>query len=278
MDNEESMEVSTSSRRRRPYSNCFFRTANADEYELLARILMNAFLLNWDVNWWQDLSSPLNPVKTEDFDAEELTSAQKTRLNFYRGVLNFVSLIGGTTSVAVPLGSERAVAVICWLPPNIRPSLWSLTTSRFLWNCLGFGPFGLYHFWYFEETCKSIWRHLEAQIAYRQAEGAYVQILATDPIHAGEGYSEALLRWQVEQHQRGLPNAPIFLETVADYSQRVYERVGFKELARQVVRTTANEDGLRTTKRIDIEERRRIDEGHIMRLMMIDVQGRTSIQ
>ena len=58
-------------------------------------------------------------------------------------------------------------------------------------------------------------------------------MLGTDPMHAGHGYAGKLLKRQIEQHQKTRPEVPVYLETATDHAQKVYERLGFKELGRE---------------------------------------------
>ena len=64
-------------------------------------------------------------------------------------------------------------------------------------------------------------------------DGAYVLVVGTDPRHAGHGYAGKLLRYQLEQHQKTYPGVAVYLETATDHAQRVYERLGFKEMCRE---------------------------------------------
>lgn len=65
--------------------------------------------------------------------------------------------------------------------------------------------------------------------------GAFVLVPGTDPAHSEHGYAVQLLRWQIEQHRQEFPAAPVSLETAKDHAQRVYERLGFEEMAREQV-------------------------------------------
>lgn len=55
----------------------------------------------------------------------------------------------------------------------------------------------------------------------------------TDPEHAGHGYAIQLLKWRLLQHEEQAPEVPVLLETASDYAQKIYERLGFRELSRK---------------------------------------------
>ena len=70
-------------------------------------------------------------------------------------------------------------------------------------------------------------------------------IIGTDTKHTGHGYARMLLQWQIEQHGRQFPGVPVFLDTSTDYGQRVYERLGFRELGRKHMTLEVDADGFK---------------------------------
>ena len=165
---------------------------------------------------------------------DDLTNLESARLHFYRAVVRLVRAIGGEIVVAISAESERPTAALCWLPPKHEPTVWNLFGSGFLTALLWLGVRGAYRFVFFEYTLSRLYGRTLASLGYKsRSEGAFVQILATDPTYGGKGLSAGLLEWQIEKHVCLYPGTPVFLDTSADYSKRVYERVGFRELGRQ---------------------------------------------
>ncbi|KAK3045765.1 hypothetical protein LTR09_012686 [Extremus antarcticus] len=248
-----------------------FRLTHNSEDELLARILYNAFCSAWEVNWWQDLVSPLRKIASTPSPDEDLEPKESSRLEFYLAIIRFVRNIGGLVAAAIPPDSDQPAAVICWLPPNVRPTLSSLFWSGWLRAWSRFGVRGLYHFWQYEDSLSRLYARSLSPLGYRQCEGAFVQIIATDPAHAGNGYSAALLQWQIEQHKESLPHKPVFLDAAADYSQRVYERLGFAEIGREPLHINVDEDGFRATGDPSHKEKQNWEGRHIQRVLMLDL-------
>lgn len=79
----------------------------------------------------------------------------------------------------------------------------------------------------------------------RERASDYVEILGRDPKHPGRGYGNALLEWQIENHQHNLPNAPVFLDTAADFAQKTYERLGFVLIGKRAMKAEIDEYGCR---------------------------------
>ncbi|KAK5739675.1 hypothetical protein LTR17_005159 [Elasticomyces elasticus] len=244
-----------------------FRHADVSEDELLARILYNAFLPNWDMNWWQNLGEQLKPVLLTTRQSDEgLSTPQSNRLNFYRSTLTLVRLIGGTISVAIPPGppSQAPGAVICWLPPGISPTPFAVLRSGFLLSLLRFGGIvGTCRFLYFEYTLAQLYKRSLKGLGYRSRhDGGFVQIVATSPAARGKQLSARLLQWQIEQHRHSSygddgSRSPVFLDTTGDYQQRVYEGVGFRELGRRGLGIEVDGNGLklkRSGERFETEE------------------------
>lgn len=100
-----------------------------------------------------------------------------------------------------------------------------------------------------------------------------MQILGTDPAHAGKGLSAGLLRWQIEQYrQQCLVKdnfTPVFLDTAGDYQQKLYEKMGFRALGRHKLQVKVDEGGLKgSTGGL---------RDFFLRVMMLDIKEETSI-
>ncbi len=159
--------------------------------------------------------------------------------------------------------------MLCWLPPGTRPTLWFLIRSGFIHALLGFGPTGAYHFLYFEYCLAGLYRRTVRPLGYRNKdEGGFVQIVATDPAHRGVGFAAALLGWQIEQHKRMYPGVPVFLDTAGEYQQKVYGRVGFRELGRHHLGVNVDKQGLRPSGSSTLDQSQRVDSVQIV--MMVD--------
>ena len=222
-----------------------------------------------EINWWQDLSKPLRKIQPIPSHDENLWPAELARLDFYLAVVKFVRDIGGTVSAAVPVDGKQPAAVLCWLPPNVRPSLYSLYRAGWFNAWRRFGVTGIYRFWKYEDSVSSLYARTLSPRGYRQSEGAFVQIIGTDPVHAGKGYSSLLLRWQIEQHFQLCPETPVFLDAAADYAQRVYERIGFRELGRQPLKLGGvDSNGFQITADPDAELYS--EDKYVQRVMMLD--------
>lgn len=239
-----------------------FRLAEPAEDDLLASILFNAFLYNWDVNWWQNLDSPLAPLDLSPpwatrFSGQILTKQQQNRLDFYRTTLTLVRLVGGTVSVATvvddaPTALARPAAVLCWLPPKIHITAYALIRSGFLFALFRFGGFvGTWRFLSFELALSRLYDRSLGPLGYRSHhDGAFVQIVGTDPVHIGKGLATGLLKWHIERHHSdclaGGKSIPVFLDTTGEYQQHVYQRIGFRELGRYRQCPDVNEQGWRS--------------------------------
>ncbi|KAK4888285.1 hypothetical protein LTR27_012780 [Elasticomyces elasticus] len=258
-----------------------FRHADVSEDELLARILYNAFLPNWDINWWQNLSEQLKPVPFTTLPAqsdEGLSTPQSNRLDFYRSTLTLVRLIGGTISVAIPPGSpsQHPGAVICWLPPRTPPTPYAVLRSGFLLSLLRLsGIVGACRFLYFEYTLAQLYKRSLKGLGYRSRhDGAFVQIVATSPACRGMQLSARLLRWQIEEHRGSYGDdgsrSPVFLDTTGDYQQRVYEGVGFRELGRRGLGIQVDENGLKLKRSGEGFETEEGSRRFVQRVMILD--------
>lgn len=202
---------------------------------------------------------------------EPLTLAQSKRLDFYITVLRFVRNTGGSVDIALPIGSKQAAAVSLWLPPRIRPSLLALVRAGFLSAVYQLaGHKSLFRLWNYEKVVEKLFNTALLPLGRSQTDGAYLQMLGTDPDQAGNGYAEQLLRWQIEEHKNTFPHTPIYLETNKCYAQKIYERVGFCVLASQAVSTGTDADGFQ---RVLEKDKSGVDleKDHIVRVMVYKV-------
>lgn len=239
-----------------------YRLADESEDELAARILYNSFLYNWDINWWQNLRRHTYPVDasrpsvTASSSEESLTSIQQDRLAFYRAVIKLVRLIGGIISVAIPTHDPaespgHPAAVLCWLPPGVQVTTYAVIRSGLFFAILRLGRWtGTLRFLSFESSLSRLYDRCLRPIGYASRhQGAFVQILGTDPKHAGKGLARGLLQWQVDQHQQQCLDegtaTPVFLDTAGDYQQMLYERLGFQLLGKQRVPANVDAQGLK---------------------------------
>lgn len=200
-----------------------------------------------DVNWWQNLSTALPQLEvTKKVPSDEhLDSAASSRLNWYRALFPMIRRIGGHVDVATPPDSDVPAAVSCFLPPGRRPSAYSLTMSGWLKSLFLMGPRTTYRFQSTFLLGEKNWPKVLKPLGLKEHDGAYCILLATDPSHAGKGYAGKLLKWQIDRHAEQLPGVPVYLETATDYGQRVYEKIGFKEMTRVQVELDVDEQGFR---------------------------------
>ncbi|KAI5363786.1 putative GNAT domain, acyl-CoA N-acyltransferase [Septoria linicola] len=212
-----------------------FRLARDDEDEVLARLLYNAFRLNWGTNWEHDLSTPLPPVPTLPQSDESIVGPASSRLALWRATLPLTRRLGGDINVAIPPGTNSPAAVVCYLPPGVRPRYLSLLLSGWISAFLRLGLKTAYRFREDFELGERLWPPVLKPLGERYDTGAYVLVVGTNPEHAGHGYAGRLLQWRLERHDRECPKVPVYLETATDHAQRVYERLGFEEMVRKRV-------------------------------------------
>ena len=227
-------------------------------------------ILRREANWWQNLTSELQPAPSDPSIQVSLLPAQAARIRFYIAVLKFGRMIGGEVIVAVPAGSNEPAAVLLWLPPKVRPTLWSLLWSGWFRAWFAYGLVGMYRLWYYENTLASLYARTLAPLGYRQTDGAFVQIIATAPGHAGKAYSTSLLEWQIEQHKERSQGIPVFLDTATDYGQAIYERIGFRELGRTKVLTNRDDFGLPFQDDITVQQRNLASQRQYQRVMILE--------
>lgn len=222
-----------------------------------------------EMNWWQHLCLPVGLVDIPPPPVNELLSqAQIARLDFYRVFLKTVRRIGAATYIAIPPDSEQPAAVLSWLPAKARPSIFDIVLGGFATSVLRLGGLrGAFNVWSYQKIVDSLFAtYLSSPVA----QGAYVQILGTDPAQSGHRYAEQLLTWQLAQHQKAEPTVPVYIETNTEYAQRIYERVGFRELGRAIVETGTNADGYQVGKKLQGQELEAVNNRHVSRAMVFD--------
>jgi len=178
------------------------------------------------------VSTPLDAIESPNAPAGlTLSRKQYQRLNIYRSLIRLARLTGG--SVDVLSVDSRPVAVSCWLPPHNRPSLLLLWRSGLLGSIFHLGIISAYRLLFFKSMVDRLYTSGLQGLSITQSDGAYVEILGTDPTHSGHGYGAKLLQWQIIRHQHMSPDAPVFLDTNSDYAQKIYEELGFIEINRK---------------------------------------------
>lgn len=227
------------------------RSAQPSEDVELSRILCNAFLPIWNHNWFQGISEPLAPVPVKgDLSSTILTPLQSARVHFYFSLIKSTRLLGGEVLVNVvenassPSGEVTEFgAILLWLPPRARMTITTLSTmyySGFLRSMYDYGITGIYRIVLVFET--NIERMFKA-VNVHAAEHDFVEMLASNPAHAGKGLASELLRWRVEKCPGN-----VVMDTTTDQAQRAYERMGFRVLGNVEVQTGCDALGIRLKK------------------------------
>ncbi|EXJ61779.1 hypothetical protein A1O7_02209 [Cladophialophora yegresii CBS 114405] len=275
-------------------SGLIYRTAEAQEDDLLSRILCNAFLPLWNHNWFHGVSHPLEPVTIGTVDSNPpMSRLQRSRVRFYLGLIKVTRLIGGSVLVAeVPvtatgMATERDStnatsatreigAVLLWLPPSKRlgglgiPTLWrsGLLSLMLPWH---YGLTGFYRVeLVFEANIAKMWSRTLPDLPPRgvkESECGFVQMIARNPKYSRKGYASGLLKYQMDQHFAEFPDRPVLLDTTTLEGIRAYERLGFKLLAETPVDTGTDATGMKLTKDASEEVRREAQEICVQRVM-----------
>ena len=177
---------------------------------------------------------------------------------------------GGSIEVAVNPDSDQVAAISCWFSPTTRPSIPWMFRSGLVWVLCRFGLRGLLRLWRFHSAVDSIYAKSLSSRGVQQSHGAYVWVVGTDPAHAGHGYAAGLLKWQIENFRMDNPKVPIYLETSTDHAQRVYERLGFRELGRNTFDLEIDQNGFRKARAQHQPENFDKVKCHALRVLMLD--------
>jgi GNAT superfamily N-acetyltransferase len=212
-------------------------TTRFSRHGQVQKLWANQLNANWtrEINWWQDLEKRLDPVVVEPSAAETLTYQQSARIKFFLAAIRFTRVVGGTVAAAMSEGTGQLASVICWLPPHVQPTFSAPFRSGWLRALFRLGLTGILRRKHFKSTLGELYARLLSPLGYRKPDGGFVSIIGTDPSHAGHGYAASLLDWQIQRHQQQYPGAPVFLHTVSEFAQKVYERIGFVYLGRQQI-------------------------------------------
>ncbi|KAL6252667.1 hypothetical protein RBB50_000386 [Rhinocladiella similis] len=263
-----------------------FRAAKPEEDDVLSRILCNAFLPIWNHNWFHGISEPLSPVDVGQVGGTTppMTNLQKSRVKFYRSLINLTRLIGGEVLVAdVPSSDDSRNAdkdfgaIILWLPPFTRLGGFDIIT---LWRS---GFLGLVLPWHyglgglhridsvFESNVHSMFSKTLPDLpprGFKDKECGFLQMIASNPRYAGKGYASKLLKYQMAQHFVKHPDVPVILDTTTTQGIRAYERLGFKLLAEKPLDTGTDERGIRLKGPVDDQTRQMIRDTCIQRVLV----------
>ncbi|OCT49792.1 hypothetical protein CLCR_07390 [Cladophialophora carrionii] len=271
-----------------------YRPAEAQEDDLLSRILCNAFLPLWNHNWFHGVSHPLEPVTVGTVDSNPpMSRLQRSRVRFYLGLIKVTRLIGGivlvaevpptatgTATAANSADATRATrdigAILLWLPPSKRlggldiPTLWrsGLLSLMLPWH---YGLTGFYRIdLVFEENIAKMWARTLPDLppqGFKESDCGFVQMIARNPKYARKGYASGLLKYQMDQHFAEFPDRPVLLDTTTLEGIRAYERLGFKLLAETPVDTGTDAGGMKLTKDASEEVKKEAQEICVQRVM-----------
>ncbi|KXL43970.1 hypothetical protein M433DRAFT_155353 [Acidomyces richmondensis BFW] len=264
-----------------------FRAACEAEDENLARIIHHAFRLAWEANWWSNLSSPLRKLdhlvlvdpeqKATVAGGQPLNQQEQARLDLYRSIIKLTRSIGGSvntaTIISINSGVITPVAVSLWFPPHVRPSILSEYRTGVISAITGLGIRGIYRLISFQNSTKSLYSSSLPGLGIRHEDCAYVWMLATDPEFTGHGYAKDLLRWQIKQHLQKHPDVPVLLETSTGYAAKIYEKVGFREIAKTELRIDVDSVGLPDHNILTEEQKRQRAKKHAVRAMLFETNN-----
>lgn len=211
-----------------------------------------------------------------------MSRRQGTRVHFYRSMINLVSIWGGLVLVAEVPGSGSANginigAIMMWLPPNVREGTFGMFQiwQSGLLSLLAPWRYGITGFYritaVFETNVKSMFEKTLKDVrpsGYNEEECGFVQMIASNPAHAGKGYASALLKHQMEEHFTQFPDKPVILDTTTKQGLNAYERLGFELLAQTPVDTGTDAGGIRLKVNADESARKLAKETCVQRVMI----------
>ncbi|KAL8836794.1 MAG: hypothetical protein Q9205_000496 [Flavoplaca limonia] len=254
--------------------NLVFRDADPSEDDELARIMYNAFLPIWNHNWFQCLTSPLDPIAST---TTPLTLLQARRLAFYRSWFSFVRAYSGAVTLAyTPTAmhpapsvasadprlfktspSNSIAAVVLLLPPHARPSWFEPLVgwrSGLLSALFGLGLRGV---WRVAVTFEgNVERMISKGLKARNVAGGDQRNLVMchgcvrNPQWQGQAPARRLFDWAIQQwwkreRESGGRPTPVWLDTSIDEGVRAYEAIGFEVLGECGVDTGADAKGIK---------------------------------
>lgn len=226
------------------------------------------------MNWFCNASSlhPEIKIPSDEAAQEHLSDEQATRLSFYRAICRLTRLIGGTVDIATIPDRAEPVAISCWWPPYVRNSQLDNIRAGMIGLAWRLGAVGTYRLLQFLSMAESGQTISAASVGCRHEDGAFVDILGSDPAYAGRGYATALLEWQIDRHRKQYPGVLVFLDTSTSRAQRNYERLGFRETNRKRMDLALNHQGLPLTRAFTAEEQSQSADWHVFRHMVLDMK------
>jgi ribosomal protein S18 acetylase RimI-like enzyme len=137
----------------------------------------------------------------------------------FTALLRF-GLHGGETYAT----SCNVEAAAIWFPPDTHPSFLALVRSAGLVATLSLGPGMLLRFWKYQQHSDRLRRQ------HAPFRHWWLQLLGVDPNHQGKGLATALLEPMLQRFDRD--KMPCCLETMNEKNVSLYERFGFRVVAR----------------------------------------------
>lgn len=188
-------------------------------------------------------------------------------MSFYCSLIKAIRLLQGLILV---LSDDHGNihAILLWLPPHRRLSISKLATlyqSGFLSTMLSYGLAGIHRVnFVFEGNVDKMF----AQAGVRAEEYGFVQMLAANPTHQGNGSASRLLAWQMARHHAEHADVGVVLDTTTEAGVRAYKRLGFEEIGSMPVR--AGTDSMGFLLRADATEEAKIvaEKGCVQRVMI----------
>jgi len=207
---------------------------------------------------------------------QPLNQQEQARLDLYRSIVKLTRSIGGSVNTArttsIQGSTTTPVAISLWFPPHVRPSLLSEYRNGVISAVTGLGITGIYRLISFQNSTKALYSSSLPDLGIKHDDCAYVWMLATDPEHAGHGYAKGLLQWQIEQYLQEHPDGLVLLDTSTGYAAKIYEKVGFREIAKTELRIDVDSVGLPDKNILTEEQRAQRAKEHAVRAMLLDAK------
>lgn len=210
-------------------------------------------------NWFHRAVEPLDPVSLDL--GKSLSALQADRVYFYYSVIKTTRLLRGSVTVAVPpeetdkssLGAgEHIGAILLWLPPHHRAStsqLQLLYRSGFLGALWKYGPIGFYRIvGVFSANADELFAAKLPAYGVKASDCGYVQMIASNPAHAGRRYASSLLDRQMHLHWESFPGVPVVLDTSTVPAERAYIKLGFMVIGQKSVDSATDAMGIKLKK------------------------------